>query len=194
MKLMYGIALATLLAGCGGQAELRSVSAGSANMLTSYSNSLRDFAAGQSVLNAETEARIQRFEGMRLEREAEVGARVDTWKYLDDETALNRFAVLGTIDADDLIAAATPHLPPAQPAAALKFDTGEVGQLVKGLVELQKPLTLEQQIAHFEAYGATVREAFNEDLEDASSDTNQANAVAQAGEASVQATAEAPKS
>lgn len=191
MKLLSGIMLSVLLAGCGGEKELRSVSAQSAKMLTSYEKSLRDFAAGQSALNAETEARIQRFEGMRLEREAELSARVDTWKYIDDKASLHRLSVIAANDADDLIAAATPRLPPPG-LPALKFDTGHVGEVVKQLVELQKPLTLEQRISHLVAYGAAVRKDFNEDIAAADEDTGIADTIADNAEESVIETTEKP--
>jgi hypothetical protein len=171
---------------------MRTVSAQSAKMLTGYSNSLRDFAAGQTALNAETEARIQRFDGMRLERESEISARVDSWRYLDDEAALGRLEVVASNDADDLIAAASPQLPPPG-LPALKFDTAAVGAVVKKLVELQQPLTLEQRVAQFVAYGTAVRDALKEDLDEAAADTATAENVAATGEDSVQATAAKPK-
>jgi hypothetical protein len=192
MKLLFVTLTAAALAGCAGEAELRSVSGQSAKMLTSYNKSLRAFAAGQSALAAATEARIQRFEAMRRDRQSEVGARVDTWKYLDDKPALHRFEVVGAASADDLIAAATPQLPP-EGLPALKFEDAEVGQVIKQLVELQKPVTIQERVEDLIAFGTAVRSEYNGDVDEASGETAAAAEVAAAGEASVATTAARPK-
>lgn len=191
MRLLITASISLALAGCAGEAELRSVSGQSAKMLTGYNKSLRSFATGQSALNAATEARIQNFEAMRRERLGEIGARVDTWKYLGDDEALRRFEVAGAASADDLIAAATPQLP-AQNLPSLKFDDAEVGQVIKQLVELQKPVTVRERIQSLVAFGTAVREEYKKDTDEATKDARLAGDAAAAGETSVVATATAP--
>lgn len=181
------------LAGCAGEAEMRSVSGQTAEILTAYRSSLQQFAASQTRLNAVTEARLDRLKQMRETRQAEISARVDSWKLADDEEALLQLGVVSSTGASEVLANANPQLPsPGLPA--LKYEPAEVDALIKPLLELKKPVTPRQRVEQLIAYGSAVRDAYEKDLAAAAaSAATTATATAQKADQEEKAQAELDK-
>ncbi len=166
----FAILSLLLLGGCAGETEMRSVSSRTAEVLNSYRSSLQDFAAAQSRLNAQSEARIDRLNQMREMRRADIGARVDAWRIAGDSDAVRKFEVISATGADSVLAAANPRLPAAA-LPALKYDPGETDALIKPLTELSKPLTPRQRLEQLVAYAAAVKDSYEGDLKDAAAST-----------------------
>lgn len=169
MKSPYPACLALLmLAGCAGETEMRTVSGATAEIMSQYRSSMNEFAAAQTRLNSATEARLYRLRQMRETRQAEIGARVDSWKLADDQEALLEFEVISKAGPDEMLANANPQLPSPQ-LPALKYDSAEADVLIKQLIELKKAVTPRQRVEQLIAYGGAVRDDYEKNMSEATS-------------------------
>lgn len=164
------------LSGCAGEAEMQSVSGQTAAILNDYRSALQEFAASQSRLNATTEARLMRLGQLRETRRAEINARVDSWKLAGDDEALLQVGVISGTSAEEMLANASPQLPPPG-LPALKYDSAEVDALIRPLIELKKPASAKRRAQQLFAYFVSADEAFHaKDLANATSATGAAEA------------------
>ncbi len=171
---------AIALSGCAGEPEMRMVAGQSATILTTYRNSVRDFAAGQTALNNANERRLDQLRGQRADREAEIANRRDGWELGGKKEALRRFAATSRVRAEDVLADMAPRLP-STPPSALTFDAGSVDAIVKQLVTLRKPVTLERRLEDLVAFGTKLRARYRDNLKAANDAA--AEATGNAGDA-----------
>jgi hypothetical protein len=162
--------LLLLLPACAGELEMQHVAGQSSAILSTYRTSVRDFAAGQNGLNAANESRLAQLSKMREMRRAEIDARVASWRLGGDDTALNRFAIVGEASAEQVLANTGPAPGPAT-VPALTYDSAGVDAIIKQLVELQKPVTTGQRLEDLIAYGGALRDAYRAAIDEAKTDT-----------------------
>jgi len=175
MKLFaIAIAAALPLSACAGQVEMRRVAGQSATILTTYRNSVRDFAAGQTALNIANEQRLDQLRNETADREAEIANRRDGWDLAGDKEALRRFAVVSKVKGDDVLADMAPRLP-TTPPAALSYDSSNTDAVLKRVISLGKPITVEQQLQDLVAFGTKLRERYRDNLQKATGDAAKAN-------------------
>lgn len=179
MRIILPSALLLLLQGCAGEIELRQVAGQSNAILSTYRTAVRDFAVGQTALNAANESRLLQLKRMREMREAEIEARVASWRLGGDDKALKRFAVLGDASADQVLASAESPAAPAT-APALAYDGAPLDAILKQLVELQKPISAQQRLEDLVAYGSDLSDAYKAAIEAAKTDAAGAEAEANA--------------
>lgn len=179
------------LSGCAGEPEMRMVAGQSATIFTTYRNSVRDFAAGQTAINNANERRLDELRGQKVDRESEIANRRDGWELAGNKEALRRLGVVSRVQADAIIADMVPRMP-TPPPAALTFDAAAVDTLVKQLVTLRKPMTPEERFQDLVAYGTKLRERYRANLKEASEDAAEATGEASAAATGLLATEDAP--
>lgn len=195
VRSLLPISLLIVLAACAGELEMRQVAGQSNAILSTYRTSVREFAAGQNGLNAANESRLVQLAKMRAMRQAEIDARVASWRLSGDKRALERFAVLGEASAEQVLAnAGDPPSPVAVPQ--LTYDAAAVDAIIKQLVTLQKPVTTQQRLEDLLAYGGALRTAYKEAIEKAEKDAGAAEgetSAAAAEEETVEENVEKPQ-
>lgn len=176
-------AVALVLGGCAGELEMRGVARQSSAILTDYRTSVRAFAAGQTALNAANESNLDQLARLRDVRQAEISARVSSWKLGADDYALRRFSAISEAGAAEVLANAAPWRD-TPPPPDLALDSAQIDAVIKQLVELQRPVSLERRLGDLVDYGTAVRKTYRKGIADAAIATEQAadEAEAQAAE------------
>jgi hypothetical protein len=171
---------------------MRTVAGQSATILTVYRNSVRDFASRQNALNASNEQRLDQLRTETADREGEIANIRDGWDLAGNKEALRRLAAVSKVKADDVLTDMAPRLP-TRPPPDLTYDSAGADAVLKELVNLGKPISLEQQLHDLVAYGTRLRERYQANLKEASGDA--AKAQGEAGGAALQlvVAAELPK-
>jgi len=163
---------------------LQRVAGQSGAILSAYRGSVRDFAAAQNALNAADENRLVQLGRMRAIRRAEVDARVTSWRLSGDTAALRRSGVIAETTADQVLANAGPA-PEAAKVPALTYDSGEVDEIIKQLVALQKPVSTAERLDDLLTYGGALRDAYRKAIDDAKGDAEKAGGAAAEAEGAV---------
>lgn len=184
----FVVVAALPLAGCAGQIEMQKVAGQSATILTTYRNSVREFAAGQTALNAANEQRLDQIRAQMADREGEIANRRDSWELAGNKEALRRFGVVSKVRADDVLADMAPRLP-TPPPTALSYDSAGTDAVLKQLVSLGKPTTPKQQLQDLVVFGTKLRERYRANLKEANDDA--IKATGEGGETAAKMVADA---
>lgn len=174
MRLISLCCLASMLAGCAGEIDLRSASAQSAAILVQYRQGMTEFAARQTDLNRGIEQALAESDAATRAMRDEVDARVNSWEIERDAPAIARLAAASKVSAADILAEGTLLNPRKPPAATptLKFDPDSVDSVVKKLTAVAKGRDTKQRATDLLDFSSGLRKAYRDAVDQASKEAD----------------------
>jgi hypothetical protein len=156
---------------------MRDTARQSAAVLTQYRTGFAKFASEQTELNGAIQAGIQHLNSMRDERRTEIASRTRAWKLARRKETLEELALLTEVDGQSLLAQVS-DLQNSKPASApaVMFDPAAVNGIIKQLLLLEKPREMADRATEILQFTSKLRDAMDEDIEQASENTDAATA------------------